>query len=74
MKTPMTEPVWSRQDSELHLLMPQPPYVRRFSAGYIKRHTRKHTYFVHRKKDRPQVFHDLDEAKAWLLAVARLEN
>ena len=70
----MTEPVWQRTGKRINLLMPVYPYVHRTYAGHITRHTRKHTYFVHRGMNKPQVFHDLDEAKTWLMAIAKLEN
>jgi hypothetical protein len=71
--TPMTEPVWSKEDRKLHLLMPEPPYVRRKRFGYITKHPRKRLYYANHGGYNRQ-FIELDEAKAWLLAIARLEN
>ena len=51
--------------------MTEPVWQR--TGGRITKHPRKSTWFVHRGMT-CTVFHDLDEAKTWLLTIAKLEN
>ena len=71
--TPMNEPIWEKAGRKLRLLMPDPPYLHRRLAGRIIKHPRKRLYHANCGGFSKQ-FHDLDEAKAWLLAIARLED
>lgn len=70
--TPMNEPVWLRSDGFLDLMVPNgPPWVDRTHFGYIRKHVRKRLYYAH-AGDETQTFHELEEAKAWLLTTWRL--
>ena len=71
--TPMTEPVWHREGRKLHLLMPEPPYILHKAVGRIVKHPRKRLYYANHGGHNRQ-FGDLDEAKAWVNAIVRLEG
>ena len=72
----MTEPVWVDAEVKRHveheLWMPAYPYVRRMYFGNVRKKGR--IYYASHGNKALKTFHNLEEAKAWLLTIARLEG